>query len=122
VAEVMGVGLDQVLVQGYSNAYAHYVTTPEEYDAGEYEGASTLFGRYELPAFVQTVHGLAAHMKAGTTPPLGAKERDRSAGQLSSLQGKVLVDDPHLFKKFGDVLTAPSTSYAVGQQVKVEFS
>ncbi|MFC6695026.1 neutral/alkaline ceramidase [Nocardioides daphniae] len=122
VAEVMGVGIDKVLVQGYTNAYAHYVTTPEEYDAGEYEGASTLFGRYELPAFVQTVHGLAAHMKAGTTPPLGAKERDRSAGQVPSLQGKVVVDDPHLFKKFGDVLTAPSAAYDVGQRVQVEFS
>lgn len=122
VAEVMGVGLDQVLVQGYTNAYAHYVTTPEEYDAGEYEGASTLFGRYELPAFVQTVHGLAAHMKAGTTPPLGAKERDRSAGQVASLQGKVLVDDPHLFKRFGAVLTPPEAAYAVGDVVQVEFS
>src|SRR5690606_14794855 len=122
VADVLGADLDKVLVQGYANAYAHYVTTPEEYDAGEYEGASTLFGRYELPAFQQTVHGLAAHMKAGTTPPLGAKEKDRSRSQLPSLQGKVVVDDPHLFKRFGDVLTAPSAAYDPGQQVKVEFS
>ena len=122
VAQVVGVPLDNVLVQGYTNAYAHYVTTPEEYDAGEYEGASTLFGRNELPAFQQTVHGLAAHMVAGTTPPLGAKEKDRSGSQLNTLQGKVLVDDPHLFKKFGDVLSGPAAAYATGEQVKVEFS
>lgn len=122
VAEVVGADLDQVLVQGYANAYGHYVTTPEEYDAGEYEGASTLFGRNELPAFQQTVHGLAAHMVAGTTPPLGAKEKDRSGSQIQSLQGKVIVDSPQLFKSYGDVLKAPKASYDVGQQVQVEFS
>lgn len=121
VAEVMGVPLGHVLVQGYTNAYAHYVTTPEEYDAGEYEGASTLFGRYELPAFVQTVHGLAAHMKAGTTPPLGAKERDRSSGQLPSLQGRVVLDTPPPLRSYGDVLTKPRAAYDVGQQVEVAF-
>ncbi|WP_239455365.1 neutral/alkaline ceramidase [Nocardioides gilvus] len=122
VADVVGVDLDQVLVQGYANAYAHYVTTPEEYDAGEYEGASTLFGRNELPAFQQTVHGLAAHMVAGTTPPLGAKERDRSGSQIQSLQGKVILDSPQLFKSYGDVLTSPKAAYATGDQVKVDFS
>lgn len=122
VADVVGVPLDNVLVQGYTNAYAHYVTTPEEYDAGEYEGASTLFGRYELPAFVQTVHGLATHLKAGTTPPLGAKDRDRSAGQLHSLQGRVVLDTPQVFRSFGDVLTKPRAAYVRGERVEVTFS
>lgn len=122
VAEVVDVPLDRVILQGYTNAYAHYVTTPEEYDAGEYEGASTLFGRHELPAFVQTVHGLAAHMKAGTTPPLGVKERDRSAGQLHALQGRVVLDTPQVFRSFGDVLTKPRATYARGEQVEVAFS
>ena len=31
VAAAVGTGLENVLVQGYANAYAHYVTTPEEY-------------------------------------------------------------------------------------------
>ena len=122
VAKVVGADLDDVLVQGYANAYAHYVTTPEEYDAGEYEGASTLFGRYELPAFQQTAHRLARHMVAGTTPALGEKERDRSGSQLPSVQGKVVADDPQLFKKFGDVLTKPKTSYGRGEHVEVTFS
>src|SRR5690606_8890176 len=30
VAEVVDVPLDRVILQGYTNAYAHYVTTPEE--------------------------------------------------------------------------------------------
>lgn len=122
VAEVVGADLEDVLVQGYANAYAHYVTTPEEYDAGEYEGASTLFGRYELPAFQQTVHRLARHMVTGTVPALGEKERDRSGSQLPAVQGKVVADDPQLFKKFGDVLTKPKASYGRGEHVEVTFS
>lgn len=34
-----------VVIAGPANTYAHYVTTPEEYDVQRYEGASTLFGR-----------------------------------------------------------------------------
>jgi len=38
--------LADVLCVGYSNAYIHYVTTPEEYLDQRYEGGSTLFGRW----------------------------------------------------------------------------
>lgn len=41
VAAVVGADLHDVLVAGYSNAYIHHVTTPEEYDAQRYEGGST---------------------------------------------------------------------------------
>lgn len=122
VAKATGVPLANVLVQGYANAYAHYVTTPEEYAAGEYEGASTLFGRNELPAFQQTVSQLAGHMKAGTTPLLGAKERNRASLQLPTLQGKVVLDLPQIGKSFGDVLTGPRTSYRAGERAQVVFA
>jgi neutral ceramidase len=52
-----------VLVVGYCNAYVHYVTTPEEYLAQRYEGGSTIFGRWELPALQQVVAGLAESMR-----------------------------------------------------------
>ncbi|MBC7275420.1 neutral/alkaline ceramidase [Nocardioides sp.] len=122
VAEAVGTDLDNVLVQGYTNAYAHYLTTPEEYDAKEYEGASTLFGRYELPAFMQTVADLGAAMRTGVDVPLGAKERDRSALQLPSPQGAVVADAPPIAKKYGDVLTAPAATYRPGDQVSVTFA
>ena len=56
---------DHVLVMGYANAYGHYVTTPEEYDAQMYEGASTLFGRWQLPALQQQAALLATAMREG---------------------------------------------------------
>jgi len=34
-----------VVIAGPANTYAHYVTTPEEYAAQRYEGASTIFGK-----------------------------------------------------------------------------
>ncbi|MFJ9387543.1 neutral/alkaline ceramidase [Nocardioides sp. NPDC101246] len=122
VAEAVGTDIDHVLVQGYANAYAHYLTTPEEYEAKEYEGASTLFGRYELPAFTQTAADLGAAMRDGVEVPLGVKEGDRSAGQFASLQGAVVADAPPLGKGYGDVLTAPAATYRPGEQVSVTFA
>ncbi|WP_370368016.1 neutral/alkaline non-lysosomal ceramidase N-terminal domain-containing protein [Catenulispora sp. GP43] len=65
VAEAVGAALDHVLVVGYANAYGHYVTTPEEYDAQMYEGASTLFGRWQLPALQHHAWLLATAMRDG---------------------------------------------------------
>jgi len=122
VAEAVGTDLENVLVQGYANAYGHYLTTPEEYDSKEYEGASTLFGRYELPAFMQVASDLGTAMRAGVDVPQGEKEADRSAWQLPSPSGAVLVDAPQIGRRFGDVLTAPGSIYRPGQQVSVVFA
>lgn len=122
VARIVGAELKNVLVQGYANAYAHYLTTPEEYDSKEYEAASTLFGRYELPAFMQVTAGLATAMKAGSPVELGTKERDRSGEQISSPSGAVVLDAPPFGHGFGDVLTAPAASYPIGDQASVTFA
>ncbi|MES2638376.1 MAG: neutral/alkaline non-lysosomal ceramidase N-terminal domain-containing protein [Myxococcota bacterium] len=42
---------ETVIVNGYANAYAGYLVTPEEYDAQHYEAACTMFGRWTLPAW-----------------------------------------------------------------------
>ncbi len=44
-------GVTRVVTSCYANAYAGYVTTPEEYDHQGYEGASTHFGRWTLGAY-----------------------------------------------------------------------
>ncbi|UUZ49892.1 neutral/alkaline non-lysosomal ceramidase N-terminal domain-containing protein [Massilia sp. B-10] len=44
----------------YANAYSGYVTTPEEYEAQHYEGASTHFGKWTLGAYQQSFHELAS--------------------------------------------------------------
>lgn len=44
-------GVDKTILAGYANAYAGYVVTPEEYTVQDYEGASTHFGKWTLPAW-----------------------------------------------------------------------
>ena len=43
--------IKRVVFAGYANAYSGYVTTFEEYQMQLYEGASTHFGQYTLPAY-----------------------------------------------------------------------
>jgi neutral ceramidase len=58
-------GAREVVLAGYANAYAGYVTTPEEYALQDYEGASTHFGKWTLPAW-QTVFDRLVRRMQGT--------------------------------------------------------
>jgi len=74
-------GVDEVVITGLSNSYAHYVTTAEEYALQQYEGASTLYGPHTLEAYQQIYDGLAASMVTGapvaTEPAPQLRERGR---------------------------------------------
>ncbi|MFI7669800.1 neutral/alkaline ceramidase [Nocardia sp. NPDC049526] len=120
VAAALGVPLEQVLMQGYANAYHEYVTTPEEYDSQQYEGGSTLFGRYTLPAYQQEFNRLATAFAARQQVPRGPAPRDISNLQ-PNFQPAPGPDTTPLGRGFGDVLTQPAASYALGTQVAVEF-
>ncbi|MFD5099935.1 neutral/alkaline non-lysosomal ceramidase N-terminal domain-containing protein [Streptomyces albidochromogenes] len=110
VAAIVGAPPANVLAVGYSNAYAHYVTTPEEYDAQEYEGGSTLFGRWELPALCQSAAGLARAMRDGTPVGRGTPERLRPPRARHRRRG---TDVPHPGRDFGDVLSFARTDTRV---------
>ncbi|WP_202033115.1 neutral/alkaline ceramidase [Nocardioides sp. WS12] len=122
VAAIVGAPIKNVLVQGYANAYAHYVTTPEEYTADQYEGSSTLFGRWELPAFMQVAAGLATAMRDRRPVALGAKERDRSREQIRSPLTLPAPDVLPLGRRFGQVTLAPERTYRRGKLVMVGFA
>jgi neutral ceramidase len=55
----------RVVLAGYANAYAGYVTTPEEYAVQDYEGASTHFGKWTLPAWQTEFDKLARRLLSG---------------------------------------------------------
>ncbi|QIS01562.1 alkaline ceramidase [Nocardia brasiliensis] len=120
VADALGVPLEQVLMQGYANAYHEYVTTPEEYDAQQYEGASTLFGRYTLCAYQQEFTRLATAFAARQQVPRGPAPRDVSNLQ-PNFQPAPGPDATPPGRAFGDVLTQPAAAYAAGTQVVAEF-
>ncbi|MBB2894008.1 neutral/alkaline ceramidase [Flexivirga oryzae] len=120
VAATLGVPLDQVMIQSYSNGYAEYVTTPEEYASQQYEGGSTLYGRYELCAYQQELSSLAAKLQAGASIPVRSAGAPSPLGFIDLVPG-VVYDNPPLGKRFGQVVTAPAASYKKGTQAQVVF-
>lgn len=78
-------GVTRVHVQGYANAYAGYLTTPEEYTAQRYEGAYTLFGPHTFGAFADRLDALADALDPESAhdvgPPLSVLEPEALAAR-----------------------------------------
>src|SRR3954447_6272381 len=113
VAEVLGCPADDVIVQGYANDYAGYVTTPEEYDAQRYEGGHTMFGRWQLPAYLQEVTRVALDMRqarpaASSGPPALRQPAEAAAA------------DPDPSARCRGVSTQPAARYAAGDRGAAE--
>lgn len=54
-------GITHIALGTYSNYYSQYVSTYEEYQKQNYEGASTLYGPHTLKAYIQCFKELALH-------------------------------------------------------------
>jgi neutral ceramidase len=61
----LGDWAETVVIAGYSNGYAGYATTAEEYRSQQYEGGHTLHGQWTLAAYQETARTLALAMEAG---------------------------------------------------------
>ncbi|KAM0460948.1 hypothetical protein ACHAO4_001744 [Trichoderma viride] len=111
-----------VVLGGPANSYAHYCATPEEYDIQRYEGASTLYGRNELNAYinltVSNMHYLLPNSTA--TPSQGTLPPDNRNSMISFITG-VVQDSSPLGKNFGSVLVQPNPTYGIGDIVNVTF-
>jgi neutral ceramidase len=114
VADVLDVPLDHVLVQGYANDYAGYVTTPEEYGAQRYEGGHTMFGRWELPAYLQEVTRLARDLRDGKP----SESHVRAAPKRSPRPARKRNDDPY---RCTGVMHQPREACAGGDTVTAGF-
>jgi neutral ceramidase len=117
VAGITGAELADVLVAGYSNAYGHYTTTPEEYDAQMYEGGSTLFGRWQLAALRQIVAGLAEAMRDGKPAEPGPPAADLSGRKQNRGAKRPAAVTPSVGRAFGDLLSFSQDD----EQVVAEF-
>ena len=56
------------VAMGLANDYLYYVTTPEEYEAQEYEGAATLYGPWSGPCIAHDLVELSASLAKEATP------------------------------------------------------
>jgi len=121
VMDELGEWARYIVLAGYANGYAGYITTPEEYRLQQYEGGHTLHGRWSLPAYQQIVSQLAAALESGA--PVASHIayddwRGKSLGlPLPSGAGKPL---PH-GARFGELLTPMAPRYRVGDTVTAKF-
>lgn len=65
--ELASIGIQQVIVSSYANAFMGYITTPEEYDKQCYEGGHTVYGRNTLYGIMKGFSLVAARMKGQRT-------------------------------------------------------
>ncbi|HZP43171.1 MAG TPA: neutral/alkaline non-lysosomal ceramidase N-terminal domain-containing protein [Candidatus Binatia bacterium] len=68
VAEAAG-GAPRVVLVGLAGEYRSYFTTPEEYDAQDYEGGSTLYGPESGPLVAHALARLASTLAAPAPAP-----------------------------------------------------
>lgn len=113
-----------VVLGGPANTYAHYVATPEEYGIQRYEGASTLFGQWELPAYVNltvsNLHYLSPTATGGGPDP-GPSPPDNRDNSLSFIAG-VVQDNAPPGQSFGQCTTQPGAEkYDRGATVSATF-
>lgn len=111
-----------VVLGSPANTYAHYVVTPEEYDVQRYEGASTMYGRHTLDAYINlTVSNLDfLAPDADGLPDPGPSPPDNRERSLSFITGVVQDGAPSGYA-FGAVRTQPQATYALGDVVKATF-
>lgn len=100
----------RAVIAGLSNLYTSYVATPEEYQLQRYEGASTIYGPFTLPAYVDQFANLTASLVQGIQLPPGPSP-PFFLNRLISFLPNVWFDMPHWGRKFGDVLVQPLDVY-----------
>ena len=115
---------NHVVLAGYSNGYAGYITTPEEYMVQQYEGGHTLHGRWTLPAYQQIVSGLANSLVSGETVKTNISYDDWRGKSvetpLSTGPSQMRQDDKALGDRFSERLDN-KVEYGHGEAVQVRF-
>lgn len=138
VSSVAGTGLNYLVLAGYSDAYAGYVTTREEYAAQHYEGASTHFGPWTLAAYRQEFKRLAIKMiNPSANPWPNAQPAPPRKSAPLNVSAHIFFDDtpsywttkkigffkiPVLRKRsFGDIHHDTGSYYRKGSTARVVF-
>ena len=121
VAAGLGDSVRHIVFAGYTNGYAGYVTTPQEYSAQLYEGASTHFGAATLPAYQQEYRKIADALAAGRPTPSAVEAPDLAANVWTFDPQSRIYDVPMRGRNFGDVAKQPKSTYAGGDIVEAEF-
>ena len=121
VMRELGDWAEHIVLVGYANGYAGYITTPEEYGLQQYEGGHTLHGRWTLPAYQQIVSQLAQALESGAAV-VNELPYDDWRGQSVGLSLPVSVTKPPPDgAELGDAVTPMAARYAPGDTVTARF-
>lgn len=120
VKAALGPWATHIVIAGYTNGYAGYVTTPEEYRIQQYEGGHTLHGPWTLPAYQQIATQLARALENGASLQSYVAYDDwRGLSRNTPLLES--ADDDEIPAIVSDALPLPRTTYTAGDLVTVEF-
>lgn len=119
-AEV-GEWASHIVIAGYVNGYAGYVTTPEEYLVQQYEGGHTLHGQWTLAAYRQTAATLARAMEIGEPIENTVIYDDWRGKAPETALHDGSVDRLAEGGAFGEALPLSRTTFAPGDVALVEF-
>ncbi|HXG27860.1 MAG TPA: neutral/alkaline non-lysosomal ceramidase N-terminal domain-containing protein [Nevskiales bacterium] len=114
------VGVDTIVVAGLANDFVHYLTTREEYAIQHYEGASTLFGPWQLAAVQQETRKLALALRDGQPAPAGPAIPRTPMFSMSTRPPYVPSDLPGP-GGFGALLADAPATAARGETVRASF-
>ncbi len=121
VRDVMGEGVREVVIAGYANGYAGYVTTFEEYQTQQYEGGHTLFGPWTLAAYQQEYARLAQALHENRPVESSTASVIDLRDQVASTPLGTTADVPPEDANFGDQITPPKTPSQRGNTVSAVF-
>lgn len=110
-----------VVIAGYANDFAGYVTTWHEYQLQQYEGGHTLFGPWSEAAYRQEFVRLARALKEGASVESKAVPTDMRTLQLRATRLDGPDEHAPMSARFGDVVTPPRDAYKPGEPVAASF-
>uniref|UniRef100_H2ZAL0 Neutral ceramidase n=1 Tax=Ciona savignyi TaxID=51511 RepID=H2ZAL0_CIOSA len=110
-----------VVLAGLSNVYTHYITTPEEYTAQRYEGASTIYGPHTFQAYQQKYTSLVESLilLPDSVAP-GPSPADILNEQIELLPPPQ-PDSVPSGKSIGDVIDDVNGIFPQGAEISVTF-
>ena len=114
--------VQHVVISTYSNAFASYTATREEYHEQHYEGASTLYGPYAFEAYQQVNAKLAEAMRENK--PVQGSSEPEEINMKKIMKRKMSLACPDFEipgLKFGEIEIDAKPSYRPKEIVRITF-
>lgn len=117
----LGDWAEHIVIAGYANGFAGYVTTREEYQLQQYEAAHNLHGQWSLSAYRQIAGELAALVESGApaAPKIPYDDWRGKATELALPRGDAAALPAG--KTAGDALAPRQSKYKPGDTATVAF-